>query len=325
MAARASDKAAASDKSATPDKAATSFAKPAVVAAAEPRREKPGAIPVAQPKPAKAESYQVASAGSVPVKPAGFEMASASSTPVAVDNVRVAQVSSPAAASAKSDTAQTALAPAPVRPAQAASLVSRADVSAMEVINERGYWQGPPADVAEAQTTVARTTPPLARRAAPDKVAAANIAPWTQTNRPSVGALSYAGAPSSAATRPTPAGTGNARAALGTPDVAAKPLDEPTADTPRKGPDTVQVGDRFNDPWVRAMMLSPSAHVFLRTTLYGSPDYRDLGAMFAKPSSALVVKFTQNPTNGLSTERFTGGAVAFTPTMNFVPRTAALR
>ena len=102
-------------------------------------------------------------------------------------------------------------------------------------------------------------------------------------------------------------------------------MDEPAADRPRIGPDTVQVGDRFNDPWVRAMMLSPSAHVFLRTTLYGSPDYRDLGAMFAKPASVLVVKFTQNPTNGLSTERFSGGAVAFTPTMNFVPRTAALR
>ena len=87
----------------------------------------------------------------------------------------------------------------------------------------------------------------------------------------------------------------------------------------------MQVGDRFNDPWVRAMMLSPSAHVFLRTTLYGPPDFRTLGAMFAKPASVLAVKFTQNPTNGLSTERFTGGAVAFTPTMNFVPRTAALR
>ncbi len=78
--------------------------------------------------------------------------------------------------------------------------------------------------------------------------------------------------------------------------------DAPAVPAQRKGPDVVQVGDRFNDPWVRAMMLSPSAHGFLRTTLYGPQDFRTLGAMFAKPSSVVIVKFAADPTNGLSTD-----------------------
>ena len=73
------------------------------------------------------------------------------------------------------------------------------------------------------------------------------------------------------------------------------------------------------------MMLSPSAQSFLRTTLYGLQDFRTLGPMFVKPSSVVIVKFTADPTNGLSTTKFTGGAVGFTPTLSFIPRTASLR
>ena len=47
--------------------------------------------------------------------------------------------------------------------------------------------------------------------------------------------------------------------------------------------------------------------------------------MFTKPSSVVIVKFASDPTNGLSTTRFTGGAVAFTPTLSFIPPTASLR
>ena len=73
--------------------------------------------------PCKAETYQVASAGSVPVKPAGFEIASAASTPVALDNVQVAQAGSALPVRAEVSGRRHRRA-APVRPAQAASLVA---------------------------------------------------------------------------------------------------------------------------------------------------------------------------------------------------------
>ncbi len=93
----------------------------------------------------------------------------------------------------------------------------------------------------------------------------------------------------------------------------------------RKGPDVVQVGDRFNDPWMRAMMVSPNAQRFLKTTLYGTQDFRSLGPLFAKPASVVSTKFVEDPMYGMSTEKFGGSAVAFTPTVSFLPRTAALR
>ncbi|MET0530946.1 MAG: hypothetical protein ABW003_21840, partial [Microvirga sp.] len=271
--------------------------------------EKVAAVPVPQARPVKPEGYQVASAGSTPVKLSeGFQVASAGST-----SVRLAQLTPPVANS----NAQVANSPAPNAPAS-------------NVISDRGNWQGPAnAEPAEnTQTTVTRTT---AGSRTPAKVATANAAPWPIVERksddraPAVGALSYAPQPAlptrTANNTRAPAAAEAAAAAA----VAVKPGDELLSATPRKGPDVVQVGDRFNDPWMRAMMLSPNAQSFLKITLYGSPDFRNLGPLFAKPSSVVVMKFTADPTNGVSADKFSGNSVGFTPIMNFMPRTASLR
>jgi hypothetical protein len=98
----------------------------------------------------------------------------------------------------------------------------------------------------------------------------------------------------------------------------------PAAGDGTQGTDVAQVGDRFNDPWVRAMMVSPSAQRFLKTTLYGAQDFRSLGPLLAKPATVVSAKFVDDPMNGLSTEKFVGSAVAFTPTISF-PAHRALR
>ena len=287
--------------------------KPALVAAApEPRREKVGTIPMPQAKPVKAETYQVASAGSVPVKLAGYEVASAGSKPVPAGNVRAAQAGAALPVRAETD--------AP------AGNVGRSDSSANDVINDRGYWQGLPGTAAAdaAQTTVTRAAP--ASRRGAEKVATANLAPWpiAENDRtPRVGALGYAPqTPPVARTLPVAAGSGRLAAVNSNevPDVRAAPQI-----TERKGPDIVQVGDRFNDPWVRAMMVSPSAQRFLKTTLYGAQDFRNLGPLLVKPAAVVSARFVDDPMNGMSTERFGGSAVAFTPTVSFIPRTASLR
>lgn len=313
--------ASAAPKIARATMAARAPDKPAV--APEPRREKLGAIPMPQAKPVRAETYQVASAGSVPAKTAGFQVASATSTPVRLENVKVAQAPSPLPVRAESDASDKNA--APVRPAHAASLVGRENLSANDVINDRGYWQGLPSTDASdtSQSTVTRSTP-ATRRAAADKVATANVAPWPIADRgndraPSVGALGYAPQAAPTAARMPPA-THNRVAAAANPESTLPP---PVIE--RKGPDIVQVGDRFNDPWVRAMMVSPSAQRFMKTTLYGSQDFRSLGPLLAKPAAVLSSKFVDDPMNGMSTEKFGGSAVAFTPTINFLPRTASLR
>ena len=62
-------------------------------------------------------------------------------------------------------------------------------------------------------------------------------------------------------------------------DAVAPP---PAAPAKFKGANVVRVGDRFNDPWMRAMIVSPSAQSHMRTTVYGVQDYRNLGPLFAE-------------------------------------------
>ena len=280
-------------------------------------------------KPAKPATYQVASADSKPViklaetkgaesKPAeGFGLASTTSKPVIL-----ASDENPSK-----------------RPAQAASLVGRANLSANDIINERGFWQGlPSVDPAEAPQAVAAKPAASAPRRAittanADPSTTASLTPWSQIDRsandPVPSALSYAAQPTPiAAARAVPMGPGTSRAAPATDTtVAAKRSDDQPAAPPAKlKPSLVRVGDRFNDPWLRAMIVSPSAQSFMRTSIYGIPDFRSLGAHMLKPASAVVITFSDDPYQGMSSDKFGGNAVVFTPTIAFnSPRTAALR
>jgi len=92
-----------------------------------------------------------------------------------------------------------------------------------------------------------------------------------------------------------------------------------------KGVNVVRVGDRFNDPWMRAMIVSPSAQGFMRTTLFGTQDYRHLGSFLQKPASSVVMTFSDDPNLGMDTEKFAGSAVVFISTVTFKARTASLR
>ena len=87
----------------------------------------------------------------------------------------------------------------------------------------------------------------------------------------------------------------------------------------------VRVGDRFNDPWMRAMIVSPSAQGFMKTTLFGMQDFRNLGAYLQKPASSVVMTFSGDPYLGMSSEKFGGSAIVFMSTITFKTRTAALR
>ena len=241
----------------------------------------------------------------------------------------------------------------PVRPAQATSLVARANATANDIIAERGFWQGlPSAEPVEApQTGAARTTAAPRRPAGTAvasaepkttaSVASASLAPWPLAQKASeapapdasarTNALAYAAQPTPIAhARPAPPmGSGNARPAAGQTVAVKRSDDRPSVEEPapqqRNGVQVVRPGDRFNDPWMRAMIVSPSAQGFMRTTLYGVQDYRSLGPFFQKPASSVMMTFSQDPHLGMSTEKFAGSAVGFVSTVTFKARTAALR
>jgi uncharacterized protein YcbK (DUF882 family) len=312
--------------------------------AAAPAPEKPAQVARASTTTARAPDKPVNLAAAPAPQPkqpaksatAGYQVASATAKPVTLDSaVDKPQGVSPAA---KTQTYQVASASAvPVRPAQASSLFARAGnstgtnaanndaVSANDVISQRGFWQGAPQADEPATSTVARTTP--AKR--PQTETTASVAPWPMPERdgkPAPSTLAYA--QTDLAARPAAKATGAVRNAPASPDVLAAAKNggsDAAANARQQGPNLVRVGDRFNDPWMRALMITPSTQSHMRTTLYGAPDFTAVGPLMLKPATTVAMTFADDPNPGLATDRFTGNPVTFTPTVAFAPKTTAVR
>ena len=80
-----------------------------------------------------------------------------------------------------------------------------------------------------------------------------------------------------------------------------------------------------NEVWMRVMMLAPSASNSMSVTVFGDADLTLMRQHFVKPQAIVAMTFSDDPTLGLVTDRFTGSSTARLETMSFVVRTAALR
>jgi hypothetical protein len=87
----------------------------------------------------------------------------------------------------------------------------------------------------------------------------------------------------------------------------------------------VRVGERFNNPWMRAMIVAPSALDFMSTSLYGAPDMASVRDQMVKPESTVMMTFSADPYLGMTADQFRGNAVVFVATVTFRQRTAALQ
>jgi len=241
--------------------------------------------------------------------------------------------------------------PVQLRPAQAASLVTRASPSANDIINQRDYWRSLEADPAIApqaasapqQANAAIPRPPASIPSATlvasaDPQATASLAPWPLPERGdphSAGALAYADptVPVVAQARPAPMGNAMVRPAA-PPDttVAVKRIGDrpsvissPPAAAAPVAASATRTGDQFNEPWLRALIVSPSAQEFLSASSFGAPDYRSLAPFMRKPAATVVMTFANDPQPGMTTKKFSGTAVVFVSTVTFGMRTASLR
>jgi uncharacterized protein YcbK (DUF882 family) len=84
-------------------------------------------------------------------------------------------------------------------------------------------------------------------------------------------------------------------------------------------------GMRYDDPWLRAMIMTPSIADSMTTTLYGRPDLSELRNLMHKPNDSLMLSFNDDQYSGVPPDRFRGDAVVFLTTHAFAQRTAALR
>jgi hypothetical protein len=83
--------------------------------------------------------------------------------------------------------------------------------------------------------------------------------------------------------------------------------------------------DQLADPWLRAILLSPSVRGYLTTLALGSRDFTALAPLMAKPDYAVMMTFSSDPNLGLEPDHFSGSAISFVPTVSYATRTADLR
>ena len=76
---------------------------------------------------------------------------------------------------------------------------------------------------------------------------------------------------------------------------------------------------RFDDPWLRAIVLSPSVHHFLTTLALGARDFRSLAALMVKPASSVMMTFSPIQSRS-DADHFSGTAIVFISTVTYPER-----
>jgi uncharacterized protein YcbK (DUF882 family) len=245
------------------------------------------------------------------------------------------------------DLASASSRPVELRPARATGLVNGGDTSANSVISERGFWQTSPDNSAQmsaaaksAAARVASTDPtgstpwPAPDRAAtPSALAYAPAGHPASPSRPTTASAPIASAPTTSApsartaqAAPTSQRDTTVAVKRGAEPQAATAPTSATAQSLAAALAQAKPGQQFNDPWMRAMIVAPSAGAFMSTSLLGTTDFRTLSTYLQKPSSSVMMTFAKNdPHLGMSTQRFAGTAVVFVSTVTFSRRTASLR
>lgn len=246
---------------------------------------------------------------------------------------------------------------APAKPAPQAKSTN-APPTPSQVIAARGYWEGPQdgsvaplraanalanapqprrLEVASNDPDVTGTLGPLAAAGANDRVAPdLAFAYAAQPDRDAgIAALRAAATQTSqtagiqpAAAQPVSAQSARPVSSNGTTVAVKHSAAPPTSAIVKRGPGSMSVvraGVRFENPWLRAVVLSPSVRRYLTTMALGTPDYRTLAALMVKPSSAVMMTFAADPNPGLATDHFSGAAIVFVSTVSYPTRTASLR
>ncbi|HKU05936.1 MAG TPA: DUF882 domain-containing protein [Bradyrhizobium sp.] len=216
----------------------------------------------------------------------------------------------------------TASAAAEVKPQTAAAPQTPADI-----INARGFWDNIPAP---QQATPAQIAALAARKA----VNSADPQPTASVSENFNKAMAYAPAAVSpvdranvvAASAPIPRSSRPA-----TPPKNSMALNDVTTVIAKGGHGGIANSARLvaskghNEIWLRVMMLAPSASTSMSVTVFGDADLTLMRQHFVKPQAIVAMTFSDDPTLGLVTDRFTGSSTARLETMSFVLRTAALR
>jgi uncharacterized protein YcbK (DUF882 family) len=82
-------------------------------------------------------------------------------------------------------------------------------------------------------------------------------------------------------------------------------------------------GQRYDSPWLRAVILTPTVSGFLSTARLSAVDPTWLHVLMEKPTHALMATFSADPSFDMTEGQFSGHAVVFLATATFAPQTTA--
>jgi hypothetical protein len=72
---------------------------------------------------------------------------------------------------------------------------------------------------------------------------------------------------------------------------------------------TATPGMRYDDPWLRAIIIAPRLYGSMTAMLHGALDFTALRMLMDKPTIAVVMSFSDEPYPGVTTTGFSGEAV----------------
>jgi uncharacterized protein YcbK (DUF882 family) len=209
-----------------------------------------------------------------------------------------------------------------------------ASLSPNQVIFARGYWQSPQ-DSAAAQPSPKSPRGVEVASADPNATGSVGPLPAASDDRvPPQLALAYAeqpGSPSHAIAAAARAAVDKAGTIIGESEttVAVKGVNDRPQTSVQKAIQlavaAVKVSERLDNPWLRAIILSPSVHRFLSTLAFGARDVTYLAGLMIKPASSVMMTFSSDPNPGLSQDHFSGSAIVFLSTITYPTRTASLQ
>jgi uncharacterized protein YcbK (DUF882 family) len=273
---------------------------------------------------------------------------------LAAEKAKLAQVAAHAEEKLAADKAKL------VQVASKAHVISRAEAAPLasltpnQIIVARGFWQGVPDGTTTVRPAQVSANPLAALPPSPRMAVAGAESEITGSVGPfpvdfadsasSAVALAYAEqAEREAPSRPVPAmaamgaatpratvtgavavQTGNNEMTVAVKRVSGRPASAilTVAD---KSTALFAGGTRVDNPWLRAIVLSPSVNRFLCITALGAHDLRSLAALMGKPANSVMMTFSVDPNPGLAPDHFSGSAIVFVSTVTYPMRTADLR
>ncbi|RKE74455.1 DUF882 domain-containing protein [Pseudorhodoplanes sinuspersici] len=283
---------------------------------------------------AAAKPTQIAAAGTRDNLFAGMDTAAPLPAPAPVGVAASAPVPMPKSRPAAADRRMVAAAHPVAEPAEVSGTYTLAAASTPnDIILSRGYWHGLP-ETPDENSALRRRGPELASA----DHSTGSIGPFAAPPGYGEGKLRHASLSYASQTEPEmepapqrakSAAIPRAAAIAANTTIASKA--GPNAPTevqsaPAMVTDAREIEQRrWDGPWMRALIMTPSVEHFMNTTLYGSQDFLSLRPMLQKPTEMVLMAFAPEPNSNLTHVRFEGRAIEFIATATFTPRTTAFR